>query len=73
MKKEKQKNIPQVNIQSVNAKISANYDTLNAKNAVKTIRDLSFDELLVVSMHEFHGKRRRSVMRAALQENRKQF
>ena len=68
MKKEKQRNIPQVNIQSVNAKISANYDTLNAKNAVKTIRCLSFDELLVVSMHEFHGKRRRSVMRAALQE-----
>ena len=68
MKKEKERNIPQVNIQSVNAKISANYDTLNAKNAVKTIRGLSFDELLVVSMHEFHGKRRRSVMRAVLQE-----
>ena len=67
-KKAKQKGIPQVDIQNINTKISANYDTLNAKNAVKTIRGLSFDDLLVVSMHEFHGKRRRSVMRAALQE-----
>ena len=68
MKKEKDRNIPQVDIQSVNTKALANYDTLNAKKAIETIQSLSFDELLAILMHEFHGKRRRSVMRVALEK-----
>ena len=58
--------IPQVDIQKVNQAISDDYDSLNAKNAVKAIRNLELDELLIVSMHESHRKQRRSVMRAVL-------
>lgn len=58
--------IPQVDIQKVNQVISNDYDRLNAKDAVKAIRGLGLDELLIVSMHELRGKQRRSVMRVVL-------
>ena len=57
--------IPQVDIQKVNQAISDNYDELNAKNAVKAIRDLELPELLAVSKHEYNSKRRKTVLRVA--------
>ena len=57
-------NISRVDIQKVNQIIPDDYDKLNAKNAVKSIRDLELPELLAVSKHEFNSKRRKTVLRA---------
>lgn len=65
-KKSTRTDIPQFDIQKAKQTIPDDYDSLNAKNAAKAIRRLKLDELLVVTMHEFRGKRRRSVMRVAL-------
>ena len=65
-KKNTRIDVPQVGIQKVNQVISDDYDRLNADNAKKAIQKLDLDELLIVSMHESRGKRRRSVIRAVL-------
>lgn len=56
----------QIDIQKAERAIPNDYDSLNAKNAAKAIRRLELDELLAVTMREFRGKHRRSVMRVAL-------
>ncbi len=65
-KKSTQTDSPQIDIQKAKQAIPDNYDSLNAKNAAKAIRRLELDELLAVTMREFRGKQRRSVMRVAL-------
>ena len=52
----------------MNIKISVDYDTLNAKDAIKAIRDLPPDELEDIFLHESSNKRRKSVMLVILQE-----
>ena len=52
----------------MNIKISVDYDTLNAKDAIKAIRDIPPDELEDIFLHEFSNKRRKSVMLVILQE-----
>ena len=52
----------------MNIKISVDYDTLNAKDAIKAIRDLPPDELEDIFLHEFSNKRRKSVMSVILKE-----
>ena len=64
-KKISQMDVPVVDIQQVNQAISGNYDNLNAKSAIKVIGSLELHELLAVTMYEFQGKNRVSVMRAA--------
>ena len=44
----------------------ADYDTLNAKTAVKAIRHLELNQLLAVLMHERQNKKRKSVLRAVV-------
>ena len=51
-RKEKRREIPYTDIQSVNKVISADYVSLNAEDARKAIRKLSLDELLTVLMYE---------------------
>ena len=53
-----------IDIQDVNLIISDDYDKLNAKNIVKTIRNLEPQQLLSVSIHEFNTKRRKTVLSA---------
>ena len=54
--------------QSVNIKVSVNYDTLNAKEVIKAIRGLPLDELEDIFIYEFSGKCRKTIMRGILQE-----
>ena len=61
-------NIPQIDIQQVNQTISDDYDKLNAKNAVKAIRDLGLPELLAISKQEYKTKRRKTVLHAVYRE-----
>lgn len=52
----------------MNIKISVDYDTLNAKDVIKAIRDLPPDELEDIFLHEFSDKRRKTVMSAIVEE-----
>lgn len=61
-----EKSTQKIDIQKAKRAVPEAYDSLNAKNAAKAIRRLELNELLVVTMREFRGKRRRSVMRVAL-------
>ncbi|MDE0482835.1 MAG: 50S ribosome-binding GTPase [Candidatus Poribacteria bacterium] len=68
MKKNIHTDEPIVNIEEVNQSISDDYDSLNAKDAVKAIRNLDLNELLTVSLREHYGKNRKTVMRAVRSE-----
>ena len=52
----------------MNIKISVDYDTLNAKDAIKAIRDIPPDELEDIFLQEFDNKRRKTVMSAIVEE-----
>ena len=53
--------IPPVDIQKINQAISADYDRLNVKDVLKAIRNLKLEDLLIILIHELHGKRRKTV------------